>query len=112
MQLESIKYSEFDNELKEWNLDHLTLESLNLIVGKNASGKTRTLSLINNLARLLRGEQKPNYASANFDAYFKHEEYTYQYTIRISNQAVVKEKFELDGKPLLTRSGEGSGRHI
>lgn len=110
MQLESIKYSEFDGKPKEWNLDYLTLEQVNLVVGKNASGKTRALNLINNLARLLRGDQKPVFSSANFDAHFKHKDQTYQYTIGISNQAVLKEEFKHNGKKLLIRGKDGVGK--
>ncbi len=110
MQLESIKYSEFEGEPKEWNLDNLTLEPLNLVVGKNASGKTRALNLINNFAKLLSGVQKLSYASANFEAHFKHEKQTYRYKIRISNKMVVEEEFECDGKKRLTRGKAGAGK--
>ena len=36
---------------REWALDGLTLFDRNLIVGKNASGKSRTIGVISSLAR-------------------------------------------------------------
>jgi recombinational DNA repair ATPase RecF len=57
MILNSIKYSEFPSTGRAWYLDDFMLGSVNLLVGKNASGKTRTISLINALANLVCGER-------------------------------------------------------
>jgi energy-coupling factor transporter ATP-binding protein EcfA2 len=111
MQLVSIKYSEFNNHVKEWDLEDFIVNPINLIVGKNASGKTRTLNIINNLAKLIRGDLKPTYyASANFDAHFNHDSKNYRYVLRIENGAVVSESFERENEKLLTRSHEGVGK--
>jgi energy-coupling factor transporter ATP-binding protein EcfA2 len=110
MRLVSIKYSEFEQKPKEWNLDNLLLNQITLIVGKNASGKTRTLNIINNLARLIRGDNKPTYESGNFNAYFNDEGDDYRYKIFIQNGKVVEEEFESKGKILLTRGTNGIGK--
>ena len=60
MLLKSINYSEYKGTEQEWTLEGLTLGNRNLLVGKNATGKTRALSVIYGLARLLRGEQSPD----------------------------------------------------
>lgn len=110
MQLQSIKYSEFENEPKEWNLDRFDINNINLIVGKNASGKTRSLNIINNLAKLIRGELKPTYSSANFDASFDHDGANYRYVLIVSNGQVKTEKFERNGDILLSRGHDGIGK--
>jgi len=110
MKLVSIRYSEYKNQPKEWSLDEATFNQVTLIVGKNASGKTRTLNIINNLARLIRGDIKPTYDSANFDATFDHEGNTCRYRLFISNGNVVEENFELQGETLLIRGQKGIGK--
>lgn len=110
MKLVSIKYSEYERDEKEWNLDELTLGQITLIVGKNASGKTRTLNILNNLARLIRGEAKPiTYSSANFNACFEQDGVSYQYELVIAKGNVLKEEFKLNGERRLTRGQEGIG---
>ena len=51
MQLQSIKYSEFEGGYQDWILDGLQLGMRNLVVGENASGKTQTLGVISGLAQ-------------------------------------------------------------
>lgn len=110
MQLESIKYSEFEDEPNEWDLEKFDAGKVNLIVGKNASGKTRTLNLINNLARLIRGDTKPTFDSASFDASFSHNGDNYRYTLDISQGKVKTEQFAQKDKILLSRGHDGVGK--
>jgi recombinational DNA repair ATPase RecF len=55
MRLESVKYSEFEGNPQEWTLEGLRLRKRNLIVGRNAAGKTRVLNVISALASQLAG---------------------------------------------------------
>ncbi len=50
MRLKSLTYAEYEGRPLEWLLDDLTLGAINLIVGKNAAGKTRTLNVIGALS--------------------------------------------------------------
>ncbi len=59
MYLKSVKYSEYEDDTRAWFLEGLSLGAKNLIVGKNASGKTRTLNVISALANLLVGLSSP-----------------------------------------------------
>jgi energy-coupling factor transporter ATP-binding protein EcfA2 len=111
MRLESIKYSEYFGEPKEWVLDELQLDNINLIVGKNASGKTRSLNIINNLARLIRGEIKPNLlSSSNFEASFQDDGEKYSYVLNIQNGIVTEERLKKDDDTLLIRGEKGEGK--
>lgn len=114
MQLQSIKYSQFNGQPSEWDLDQLDLLPLNLIVGKNATGKTKTISLIDNLAKLLRGDAKPVFCpSCIFKAEFEDQKKIYQYNIQIEHGEVVEEELRVkDGEnnPLLKREKDGKGK--
>lgn len=114
MKLKSVKYSQCSGKINEWNLELLTLDTLNLIVGKNASGKTKSLALINNLAKLLRGEMKPGLASGltsgNWEASFENQDQNYKYILRIDHGVVLDEKFEVNGLVMLDRGANGIGK--
>jgi len=110
MNLDWISYSQFDEAPNEWKLEEFTFGTLNLIVGRNASGKSRTLSIISNLAKLLCGEIKPIYLSFNFDAQFTDGKKEYKYQLKISERVVRKEKLEIDGQNVLDRNDDGAGK--
>ena len=57
MKIRSISYN-YENE---WFYCELMLQSINLIVGKNAIGKTRTLKTIVILLRFITQKLKENY---------------------------------------------------
>jgi AAA15 family ATPase/GTPase len=109
MRLQSIKYSQFDGQPNEWNLDLLDFLPLNLIVGKNASGKTRTITLIYYLAGILSGDLIPAFPSLNFRADFTDQEKNYQYILKVKDRAVIDEQFIVAGKTRLKRNPGGTG---
>ena len=45
MILKSLNYAQYEGQPKQWRLLHLELGNINLLVGKNASGKSRTLNV-------------------------------------------------------------------
>ena len=109
MKLQKISYVEFEGLPSEWRLDDLVLGNINLIVGKNATGKSRTLGLINNLAKIISGSMKPFFSSGNFNAEFDDNGKVLQYNVEVENSCVIKEEFILDGQKLLTRGRGGVG---
>ena len=58
MHLSSIKYSEFRGQDIEWNLETVELGRVNLLVGRNATGKSRFISIIANLSNALADRPK------------------------------------------------------
>ena len=58
MFLKSIEYAEYEGTPRVWKLEGCTFGNINLIVGKNATGKSRTLNIVNGLANLLSGQHK------------------------------------------------------
>lgn len=108
MELRSITYREFVGSPQEWVLEGLTLKPINLLVGKNASGKTRTLNVINALALSLANKRKPGLGS-DYDVVFEHEGKNLRYRLRIEDEQVLSEEFSVDGKVYLARGDRGEG---
>ena len=109
MKLKQISFSEYRGGSQEWVLNKLTLENINLLVGKNATGKTRCLNIINSLARLVSGDVKQLFPSACYDAVFENGQKEVRYILELKNSKVLQESFQLDGKKLMTRGQGGSG---
>lgn len=108
MLLEYLKYSEWEGHPQEWVLEDFTFCKKNLIVGKNASGKSRILAVINSLARHLAGLQRPS-LSSNYDCKFQHDKGIYRYQLHVENEQVVTEKLWVNDELLLDRGTGGEG---
>lgn len=107
MRLKSVSYSEFLGKPKEWSISDFTLEPINLVVGKNATGKTRTLNVLSGLGKLLSGRQKPSELTyGNFDVTFEHDDHILKYILKISDHKVIYESFT-NGETVLLKRGEG-----
>lgn len=111
MRLKAIDYSQYDGTEREWCLSGLSLGPVNLVVGKNATGKSRTLNVINGLALLLSGKKKPNeLTTGSYQTTFEHEGRDLHYTLEIQNRAVTKEVFKDGDSVLLERGAGGKGK--
>lgn len=110
MKLTSIQYSEYKGQAGEWELERCGFDDINLIVGRNATGKTRTLNVILWLAKLLSGESKPRLDSGNFDAVFGKNGSEIKYVLHCENKNVIKEELLKESKLLLQRGSDGTGK--
>ncbi len=103
--LTSIKYKEHTNDSKNpWALDNLNLSNINLIVGKNATGKTRTVRVVWNLAYVI--TEKRGVLNGHWQALF-HDEDTndkLKYCLRVKDHEVIEEKLVLNNEKKLLRS--------
>jgi len=59
MRLKSLSFKEnfHRNDANPWELEKLSIGERTLIVGKNATGKTRITNVIHNIARLINNPQ-------------------------------------------------------
>lgn len=108
MILKSIEYSEYDGTPNEWRLRNCSLDTINLIVGENASGKSKILNIIGNLGSLLSGE-RPAFRSANFKVGFDNDGTKLNYVLVCDKGSVIKERLDIGRRNLLSRSGDGAG---
>jgi predicted ATPase len=105
MQLISLKYSQsFTRGRDDYFIDTISFNSSNLIVGKNATGKSRILSTIKALARML-GEEKRIYIG-NWDVTFKsNKNETINYKMKFHDKPDnFIEELSIDGKILIDRN--------
>lgn len=109
MKLKSIDYAEREGDRQAWSLERLQLGQRTLLVGKNASGKSRTLNVINGLARHLAGLHPPS-ESGTYNCEFEHEGKAYTYHCMCKSSEVVAEVLVIDGKVCLERGVGGIGK--
>lgn len=111
MRLKSIKFTENEGTPQEWTIEGLTLGAKNLIVGRNASGKTRTLNIISSLARQLTGSQPlPSTYSSKYDCHFVNNGSNYSYQLIYKDGQVLTERLLIDGVTRLDRGAGGEGK--
>lgn len=123
MQLKEIKFSRFKEQPNEWNIEGrpkngdfgqpLTLNNMNLIVGKNASGKSRTIDAIRHIADLLSSDvslSKLNllgYGTAEYCLEFDDEGESIKYYLDFKEGKIIEETLKVNGQYKLHR-GEGT----
>lgn len=109
MKLKRINYSQYEGKPHEWAVRDLGLGDLNLIVGKNATGKTKILNVINNFAKVIAGKIKSP-MTGNFDLGFEHEGKAINYVLRSEESRVLEERFSEGGHEYLSRGSDGIGK--
>jgi energy-coupling factor transporter ATP-binding protein EcfA2 len=111
MQLKKIEYKEFEGDKKEWTLEPTSFGQINLIVGKNASGKTRILNVMSGLARLIAGKQQVLFESGDCRATLVTPNgKSFVYEVSMQNNLVNREYLRCGNIQYLTREGSGPGR--
>jgi len=110
MRLKSITYSQFEGSPNEWDLEEFSLGNINLLVGKNATGKSRTLSIIRGLGNLVSGDVKLQYISGNYKAMFDKEGELITYFLKYEENKIVLEKMIVGSEVKLDRGLYGKGK--
>jgi len=77
-----------------WKLENLQLSEINLIVGKNATGKTRTCSTISTLARIINLKPEFNWEE-KWEVIFENSSYTIEYKFSTTANGIKKEQLYL-----------------
>ncbi len=103
MLLKRISYSEYKNDSKEWVLPNFTLGEINLIVGKNATGKTRTLNVIRGLADLFSEVDTLRWNEGEYDVEFDNKDELVSYTLEYHHGRVIRETIKIDDKEYMVR---------
>jgi len=102
MILKKIKYFEKLPDGSEWKLEEFELGQINLFVGHNAAGKTRTLNVISDLTKIFKNKNLQK-SFGNYFVEFQKENDIYKYQIEIENNEVHSESFicESDRKKIM-----------
>ncbi|OGG02246.1 MAG: hypothetical protein A3F83_15260 [Candidatus Glassbacteria bacterium RIFCSPLOWO2_12_FULL_58_11] len=109
MIIKSLKYYEYKDKPEYWTIEEFSLNQINLLVGKNASGKTRTLNLISGLAKIITGDMKMRIISGYNEICFDKKGVLIKYILDISSFKTKKEILIIDDKILLDRKRSGKG---
>lgn len=110
MVLKKIRYSQFEGTDKEWKLEDFSLGKINLIVGKNASGKTMTLNVISNACNFFLHKGELMYEYGNFDITFEDKEVIFNLILKYNKKEVESEQLRVSDKLLLERDKDGIGK--
>jgi AAA15 family ATPase/GTPase len=112
MILQKIEYQEFGGTSKVWTLKNLTLEKINLLVGKNAIGKTRTIRAISSIGNLLAGIRSfypySAYCSIELTDYID----TYKYLLEVNDSIVLREELFINSELYVERKENGLGKLV
>lgn len=107
MRLEKITYSQVEPSGRTWSISDFVLKDINLLVGKNASGKSMTLNVIGGIAKLLK--HKHLVVTGKWDLQFDNQGSKIRYELELKDQKVIMEKYHVGDKCFLNRENEGKG---
>ncbi|MCP4214856.1 MAG: ATP-binding protein [bacterium] len=89
-----------------WQIDDVYLSQFNLVTGLNATGKTRLLNAVSNLAAMLTGKI-PNLENGTWKMTFKSPANTdFLYLLEMDDNTVVREEIRAGNQLLLDRKNE------
>lgn len=111
MILEALKYIRSQGKPKEWTIEDrngglVRFANVNLIVGRNGTGKSRTLDIIREISELLSLKKKITdlpYKDNYYHLVFDDADQKYEYELKIENDLIVDEKITLNGVCRLDR---------
>lgn len=111
MSLVKLSYTEFKDEPRHWEISDATFSNINLIVGKNSSGKSRLMSVISTFVRLLSGQQQQiPFEPSRFLAIIKLSNREFSYELAFKGGAVTREILKINDEEKLSRGDDGLGK--
>ncbi|HEX4375070.1 MAG TPA: hypothetical protein VHZ50_17320, partial [Puia sp.] len=111
MFLSSISFKEYELSPKHWEVTTFELQPINLIVGYNATGKSRLLRTIKGLADILFNSQKIPFEHGFNEVCFLNEANQHlHYKLSFDNSIIIKEELFINGENYMERNADGSGR--
>jgi ABC-type multidrug transport system ATPase subunit len=110
MYLHTFSFRENAGQKIEWLIDEVSLGEINLIVGKNSSGKTRTLNALTDLVSMLLGKGSDATAPVSYELQFRNEASSLLYELAYNADTVHMERLFVKDELVLERSEGGRGR--
>ncbi|MCF8224833.1 MAG: ATP-binding protein [Bacteroidales bacterium] len=109
MYLRKLTFRENEGKKIEWLIDNVHLGKINLIVGQNSSGKTRTLNAIDDMVDMLTGGSFIPKVHGKYRATFIHDEKEVLLEFEYDGGIILNEMLTWDGEKVLERGKDGSG---
>ena len=109
MKLQRFDYSQFEDQPTEWKTVDCSFGDINLIVGRNATGKTKTLRVIGALAELFSEADELKWGEGKYKVEFDDDDSKVLYALEYTNRKIVNEQLIIDGTTFLSRGADGTG---
>ncbi|MES2368811.1 MAG: ATP-binding protein [Pseudomonadota bacterium] len=109
MSLISLSYEEYENDSRHWKLEQCDFTRINLVVGRNSTGKTRLMRVISGLCKVLSAQQTNPFDSGTYKAGIVLSGKNYLLEFSFANGQVMRESLEVDGEKRLIRDASGRG---
>lgn len=110
MSLRSLTYTEHEDEPRRWELERTEFGNVNLVVGKNSTGKSRVLNVIVSVCRIISGAQATPFTSGRFLIDVELGENLFSYSISFLQGKINEETLLVNGEERLVRDAKGEGR--
>lgn len=110
MYLTKFSFRENEGQKIEWLIHKVSLARTTLIVGKNSSGKTRTLNTLTDLVSMLCGGGTHTSGPVSYELIFENADHAMKYDLEYDPETVHRERLTLGNEMVLERGEGGSGR--
>ncbi len=110
MYLTNFSFRENAGQKIEWLIDKVSLSKINLIVGKNSSGKTRTLNAMSDLVSMLRGKGTSATGPVSYELLFTNNNSVMKYELAYDPETIHMERLMVEDELVLERTDAGKGR--
>lgn len=109
MYLRKFTFTENAGKKTEWLIDNVSLGEINLVVGKNSSGKTRTLNALSDLVSMLRGKGTLASGPVCYDLLFRNGDSFMRYELEYDPSTIRMERLYMGEELVLERGEDGRG---
>jgi ABC-type multidrug transport system ATPase subunit len=109
MYLRTFSFRENAGQKIEWLIDNVKLGVINLMVGQNSSGKTRTLNALSDLVDMLKGRGTRATGPVSYDLLFRNGEEFMRYELEYDLATIRMERLYMGEELLLERGEDGQG---
>jgi len=109
MYLRKFSFRENAGQNIEWLIDQVSLGEINLVVGKNSSGKTRTLNALSDLVNMLMGKGTNATGPVSYELLFKNGASLMKYELAYDLETIHLERLFVGDEMVLERGSGGNG---
>jgi energy-coupling factor transporter ATP-binding protein EcfA2 len=109
MYLSQFSFRENAGKTIEWLIDKVRLGEINLMVGKNSSGKTRTLNALSDLVGMLKGKGTSATGPVSYELLFRNSEEFMRYELEYDLETIRMERLYMGEELVLERTEDGRG---
>jgi len=109
MYLKKFSFRENAGQNIEWLIDQVSLGEINLVVGKNSSGKTRTLNALSDLVNMLMGKGTNATGPVSYELLFKNGASLMKYELAYDLETIHLERLFVGDEMVLERGSGGNG---